>query len=618
MGLSLESLALVPKSKSDFRIDTFPSSFSEGPHTFGSRLPEHETRHREPVKRDFLSDNLAKFVPKFWKFGIRTQVIKRDDIINSISPEDLASFENLDGSSQPQGQAEGSQPQDQAGGMPSSGSTAASTSVTTNVKRSRSITLGVWEDFDRTTKEYAQGALSSGGTEHLIRHAARCKARQGLVMSQTQLQYNLDGTRRSWDYSLERCACHIINLIVKYGLKRLDMYIKAFRDVISFLNHSNQRIAAYKNFCRAMDVRPRKFGFDMLAFENEIDLGEAIIAMKFKYLKYWREIPFTYAFEFILDPRAKIQGFANVLEFLSDTHAKTTLTIWKMFVLIFLSFFKVPVSTVSFEAAFSLCRRNDYDEEIVRRFYATMHVSPDFTKMQWLIVTRYVESSKKEFERVLRTPSSKYEKIFDRPALLAPVWTDFYDQTVRYTLGKIHGLQPIPSLINRIINHTFLPKSENFDAIRGNAWNIIGNIMNERKFDVVDVIIRGIASSKNDRVKRIYYAPYIMALILSKIEYHGELGSPHKAYKPRDGPPQQRGQTEDAPGEAAAEEEQVSLAQILNNQQFILSNLQVIMTNQQEFKDTQQEMKTAQIEFHNETRNRLAALSESVFFMEHS
>jgi hypothetical protein len=61
----------------------------------------------------------------------------------------------------------------------------------------------------------------------------------------------------------QRCACHIINLIVKSGLKRLKSYLEDFRTAISFLNASNQRIATYKSFCVAMGVRPRKFGLDM-------------------------------------------------------------------------------------------------------------------------------------------------------------------------------------------------------------------------------------------------------------------------------------------------------------------------------------------------------------------
>ncbi|WVZ63162.1 hypothetical protein U9M48_012817 [Paspalum notatum var. saurae] len=51
----------------------------------------------------------------------------------------------------------------------------------------------------------------------------------------------------------QRCACHIINLIVKSCLKRLLPYLEDFRTAITFLNSSNQRIASYK----------QKFGVDI-------------------------------------------------------------------------------------------------------------------------------------------------------------------------------------------------------------------------------------------------------------------------------------------------------------------------------------------------------------------
>jgi hypothetical protein len=58
----------------------------------------------------------------------------------------------------------------------------------------------------------------------------------------------------------QRCSCHVINLIVKVGLQHLKAYIDDFRTAITFLNASNQRIAAYKSYCIIMAIRPRKFG----------------------------------------------------------------------------------------------------------------------------------------------------------------------------------------------------------------------------------------------------------------------------------------------------------------------------------------------------------------------
>jgi hypothetical protein len=59
------------------------------------------------------------------------------------------------------------------------------------------------------------------------------------------------------------CACHIINLMVKRALDVIKHYLDDIRSAVSFLNSSNQRIANFKRFCVAVDVRPRKFGLDM-------------------------------------------------------------------------------------------------------------------------------------------------------------------------------------------------------------------------------------------------------------------------------------------------------------------------------------------------------------------
>jgi hypothetical protein len=81
----------------------------------------------------------------------------------------------------------------------------------------------------------------------------------------------------------QHCACHIINLIVKSGLKRLQPFTEDFRTAINFLNFSNQRIALFKNYCNAKGIRPRKFGLDM-------DVRWNYIYLMLKHLIPYKEI----------------------------------------------------------------------------------------------------------------------------------------------------------------------------------------------------------------------------------------------------------------------------------------------------------------------------------------
>jgi hypothetical protein len=61
----------------------------------------------------------------------------------------------------------------------------------------------------------------------------------------------------------QRCAWHIINLIVNSRLKRIKEKLEDFHKAISWLNSSNQCIASFKSFCIAQGVRPCKFSLDM-------------------------------------------------------------------------------------------------------------------------------------------------------------------------------------------------------------------------------------------------------------------------------------------------------------------------------------------------------------------
>jgi hypothetical protein len=104
----------------------------------------------------------------------------------------------------------------------------------------------------------------------------------------------------------KRCACHIMNLIVKSGLKRLQPYLESFRTAISFLNSSNQRIALYKLYCIAKNTRTRKFGLNMEVRWNST------------YLMLKHLVPYRNTFDVFIQthyPRAAVEPLL-----LSDDH----------------------------------------------------------------------------------------------------------------------------------------------------------------------------------------------------------------------------------------------------------------------------------------------------------
>jgi hypothetical protein len=53
-------------------------------------------------------------------------------------------------------------------------------------------------------------------------------------------------------------------------------------------------------------------------YKNDAFLRNVVSPMKSMFLKYWRDIPMLYAFAFVLDPRAKLRGFNNILRILSS------------------------------------------------------------------------------------------------------------------------------------------------------------------------------------------------------------------------------------------------------------------------------------------------------------
>lgn len=175
----------------------------------------------------------------------------------------------------------------------------------------------------------------------------------------------------------------------------------------------------------------------------------------------------------------------------------------------------------------------NFNEEVIRQFYATVYIPSSLATVTWMTGSRRYTATKRHFEEALNLLAREYVKIHLEPALQTPEQLQFYEPTIaRVVPGKVAGLRPLPSVINRIIRATILPRSGNNDAIRGHAWNVIDYVMQGKKFDIMHLILTELQSCHTDLGKRMYYAPYIMMLILRTTNFQGTTPFPHKQYKP--------------------------------------------------------------------------------------
>ena len=61
----------------------------------------------------------------------------------------------------------------------------------------------------------------------------------------------------------QRCACHIINLVVQSGMKLVSDRIDRIRDALAWISSSTPRLNEFGRYCKTFGLRPRRFLTDM-------------------------------------------------------------------------------------------------------------------------------------------------------------------------------------------------------------------------------------------------------------------------------------------------------------------------------------------------------------------
>jgi hypothetical protein len=182
-----------------------------------------------------------------------------------------------------------------------------------------------------------------------------------------------------------------------------------------------------------------------------------------------------------------------------------------------------------------LQHRCDWNDTIVRQFYATYEMDFIGKKMRWMIDKSEYEATFVEFaaanlnyEYFSDGVDVYNEDILENTAIFYAPGTS--NATIMNWLAA--GLRHHPASVNNIIKHTFMTKSGNKDKVREHYWNVTDHIMNGNKFNVVKLILDQMICKKRLMKDSIYFAPYIMSLIKIKTGFNGLCDVKHELYHP--------------------------------------------------------------------------------------
>jgi hypothetical protein len=179
--------------------------------------------------------------------------------------------------------------------------------------------------------------------------------------------------------------------------------------------------------------------------------------------------------------------------------------------------------------------RCDWNDTIIRQFYATYEMDFDGETIKWMTGKGEVESTFAEFAAANHLDYAYFsdgvnvynEDIHENTVV-------FYEPGTPATITNClsTGLRHHPAVINNIIRHTFMPKSGNKDKVRQHYWNVINHIMSETRINVVLLILEQMIVKKRLVRDSIYFAPYIMATIKVETGFNGPCDVKHEVYRP--------------------------------------------------------------------------------------
>jgi hypothetical protein len=112
------------------------------------------------------------------------------------------------------------------------------------------------------------------------------------------------------------------------------------------------------------------------------------------------------------------------------------------------------------------------------------------------------------------------EYVWDSNVISIDTRRSFYKRNQYNGHGFVNVLRVMPTVINKIVRFTLYPKSGNSDIIHDQHYNLIDLIMRRQRINAVRFILNYIEMISSSIQYNIYYAPFIMSLILNKTNFH--------------------------------------------------------------------------------------------------
>ncbi|KAM0913853.1 hypothetical protein ACQ4PT_011881 [Festuca glaucescens] len=176
----------------------------------------------------------------------------------------------------------------------------------------------------------------------------------------------------------------------------------------------------------------------------------------------------------------------------------------------------------------------NWNEEIVKQFYATLFVSPDQTRMDFMIGSRHCYATKEQFEKALSIEPKPDSDILHGPYELDDDDMESLYDVSKPNMGSVHGLKPEVALIRKINLHTFFPR-----LARGRCTTMLLRltyaIFHERNFDIANFFFREMSEVIETPNHPLPYALHIFCLLrhMKLITKDMQLNCSLKIYSPQ-------------------------------------------------------------------------------------